>query len=912
MLGDLTAESGSVTITRFRTRRVALLLAYLAHFRDRSHSRDELSELLWPELEPERAKRNLRQALSSLRHHLEPPGTPTGAVLDAQQSRVRIHPEHVTTDVQAFRQAIERGEPEKAISLYRGDFLPGQYEDWVLQERLYLEDEYVAALKSWARLAEREERFKEALRLARLALAKDEFDDDLQSTVERLQSTNRTARREVRAEIVTPPPPSDATTVKLPVVLTRYFGRDRERANAFEALAESQTRLLTLTGPAGTGKTRLSVETARVLATDRSWNVWFVPLADVSEGDGLLDAVSSAVQARVESASALEAVAERLAEGRNLLVLDNLEHILEAATPWIAAMLAEVPNVSLLVTSRQSLRIDGEREIDLGTLPVPKTSDVGGLADLALIPSVALFLDRARAALPDFSLTAHNAAAIGDICRTLDGLPLALEIAAGLVGAFSPSQLLQNLDSRLELLRSRRRDLSERHRTLRAAIEYSYNLLDEPLQRTFVALSIFRGGFTVDAAASVCRLPSRGEALGRILDLQERSLLHADEEKEGAPPRFRLLESYREFAAELLDPGTLKSLKRRHAEHYLAQIGASPRPEDRDNRIAALRFLHAEGSISECLNLLLTFDSFSFVAEDVVNSLERDPGFDTFSPLDQARILRLATDAHLHRSNFEQAYLTGQRARDIAQAGGEEEERRLANRKLALVLAYLGRREESIALSEENLAEGEERGDLYAVETAWANIGSNYWSLGNLQAARRAYEGSYAASLELRQGRPYWAVIYNLALTDLDLGNLDTGLELANEGLRIAQADDEAFGVSMCLALISRYHRYKGDFAAALSISFESLSRRRKLGFQYWTFQAIFAHAVTLMAAGQLPEAVTLLAASRPTMRLNGREYSRIEGELRNRMTPAEFERAWAAGLGMGTDEAFRLASRFR
>jgi predicted ATPase/DNA-binding SARP family transcriptional activator len=935
MLGGFWAESDQVTVKRFRTRRVAALLAYLAYYRDRTASREELCEMLWPDMEPERAKRNLRQALSSLRHHLEPPGVPPGAVLETLQSNVRLNPEYVVTDVEAFRREAD---PVAAIELYQGDLLPGFYEDWVHQERLRLEDEYVAHLQSCLRTAEGEGRLDDAIRYARLALAKDAFSEDLHESLIRLyQASGRPAsaeaqRTELRqlfdekpaaprpAPIVALKPVEEARTwgtVRLPIQLTRYFGRDRERSFASDALRERRTRLLTLTGPAGTGKTRLSIETGRTLTDEYGWNVWFVPLADVSDGTGLLDAVAEAVQIPGSESEPLDALADRLAEGDNLLILDNLEHIVEDAAPLVAAILARVPNVSLLATSRQSLKLEGEQELDLGTLPVPPEEEAP-LADLIAIPSVGLFVDRARSALPDFTLTAHNAGAIMEICRKLDGLPLALEIAAGLAGTFSPGQLLQNLDGRLELLRSRRRDLNSRHRSLRAAIDYSYHLLDERLQTFFVRLSVFRGGFTVEAAGEVCEvgmgLSGRrryGEALRLILDLQERSLLRAEETKEGAPARFRLLESYREYAAELLDAEAHHALRRRHAAYFLGQEPADIRPEDRDNRIAAVRFLHEDGATTKCLDLLLTFDSFSRVAHDVVLSLARSERLGAFSPLDQARIFRLATDAHIHRSDFEQAYQTGRRAVEIAAANGLDEENRLDRRKLALVLAYLGRREESIVLSEENLAEARARGDLFAIETACSNIGANYWALGKLEEARAAYENAHAASLELRSGRPYWPVLYNLSLVYLDLGLLDDGLAVANEGLRITQADDEPFGVSMCLFLVSRYHRYRGNLPAALSTNYEALVRRRKIGFLYWTFQAIFAHAVILAAMGRNREAVILIAAARVVQRINEREYRQIQAQVREAVGEVEYERAWAEGLGMGLDEAFRLAARF-
>jgi len=962
MLGGLRADSEDVSVTRFRTRRVGLLLATLAYHRERSYTREELADMLWPDLEPERARHNLRQALSSLRHHLEPPGIPAGAVLDTKGPRVSLNPDTVATDVDDFERALKTGrsseDSAKAIELYRGDLLPGFYEDWVRQERLRLEDEYVAALQACARAAESDERIEDAIRYVRLAITKDELREELHANLIRLYiaagrpSSARAHYEEWRSlslehldeppsaelrrmvedlRVANPTPPTEAKsdlpaslekkledagpTVRLPIQLTRFFGRTDELERTIEKFTLGQARLVTLTGPAGTGKTRLSVEVGKTLNGRHGWNVWFVSLADISEGSGLLDAALAATKGVADATDPLTSLCDRLTEPNSLLILDNLEHILGEAVPVVAALLEKASKVSLLVTSRQALKLGGEEQVDLATLPVPSVEDET-LTTLAAVPSVGLFVDRARSVLPDFALTAHNARSIGEICRKLDGLPLALEIAASLSGAFSPSQLLQNLENRLELLRSRRRDLTSRHQSLRAAIDYSYNLLDEDLQAFFVHLSVFRGGFTVGAAREVCiPEPDRfrdSDTLRLILDLQERSLLRADESREGAPARFRLLESYREYAAEQLDQTGSNDLRQSHADYFVRQCAVDRPAEDRENRLAAVRFLLEIGSVHDCVTLLLSFGAFTTVTRDAIQSLARDRDFESFDPADKVRILRMATDAHVHRSDFAEALRTSQRAAEMAEAEGLDQELMLANRKKALVLAYLGRREESIAQSERNLEEGQRLGDLQTVEFAYTNIGANRWSMGDLKAARDAYEGAYAASLELRDGKPYWAVLYSLSLANLDLNCLDEGLRLANEGIRAAQDEDEAFGVSMCLALVSRYHRYKGNLSAALATSYEALVRRRKVGFLYWNLQAIFAHAVVLTEMGLLREATTLLASSRAIARVDDREAAALRERLHAALPEADFERAWADGLGMSPDEAFRLAVTFR
>lgn len=967
MLGDLQAESADTSINRFRTRRVGLLLAYLATYQDRSHSREELADMLWPELEPEHAKRNLRQALSSLRRHLEPPGIPAGAVLDTRQSLVSLNPEYLRTDVAEFVRHIREGSLERAIELYRGDLLPGFYEEWVQRERLHLEDQYVSALQGAILVAETDRRFEDAIRFVRLALGKDGLREDLhaslirlylaagrpQSAVQQFEEWQAISLNELKCEpdpalaaMVSPvrrigetkantlvPIPelvfavSDEPTSpvsKLPVQLTRFFGRNRELEHGELAIAARRTRLLTLIGPAGTGKTRISIEIGRAMVERFGWNVWFVPLADISDGANLIDATLNTLKIGEKSGDPIEALAARLSGDRNLIILDNLEHILEAAVSGVEALLNGLPNVSLIVTSRQSLKLNGEQEVDLATLPIPAPEDAEAatLTDLASVPSVQLFVDRARLVLPDFQLTAHNARAIAEICKRLDGLPLALEIAASLSGAFSPHQLLQNLENRLELLRSRRRDLSSRHRSLRAAIDYSYNLLTEEQQAFFVRLSVFRGGFTIDAASQVSmdsshegsqsRKSKSVDCLRMILDLQERSLLRADEAREDSPARFRLLESYREYAREYLDAEEERELAQRHADYFLRQALSGGTPtEDRDNRNAAVRFFFEQRQVHECVSLLGTFEVFSGPGQ-IVSTLARDPDFETFRPDDQVSLLRLLADLYLHRLDSEEALRTCRHAAELAERYGLEYEVSLCNRKLSLILVYLNRRLESIEVSRQELARGIEKGDLRAIEYASTNIGVNHWALGEFEDAYIAYERAYRASVELHHGEVFWPVLYNLSLVTLDLGRLDDGLYYANEGIRRAQANDEEFGVSLCMSLIGRYHLYKGNLHAALATSYGALMKRRNASFMYWSFQAIFFHAMVLMEMGMLYEAAVLFGATRVVAKVNTREADLWLGRLRNLMPPDEFERAWAEGLAMNFDQAFRYAARFK
>jgi predicted ATPase len=361
----------------------------------------------------------------------------------------------------------------------------------------------------------------------------------------------------------------------LPPLPTRFFGREAEIARLRRLLLGEGVRLVTLTGPGGSGKTRLAHEAATRLQDALDGAVWFVPLADLSEPRLIIDTIHSALGLpRQPQRDPRVQVVEALSRRPSLLVLDNLEHLMPDAVPLVRELLEDAPLVQCLVTSRQILELTPEREIAVGPLPVPgvqafRRSGIGEEADLnalAANESVGLFVDRAQRARPDFQLTRANAAAVAELCRRLEGIPLALELAAAWVKQIPPAKMLHQLGQRFDLLVSRQRDLPSRHQTLRAAIDWSYQLLSPELQRFFARLFVFRGGFTSEAAAAVCQSPDLAREY--LVALRDSSLVQADDS--GEETRFRLLETLWEYAAEQLSPAEQMEATRRHALYYTA------------------------------------------------------------------------------------------------------------------------------------------------------------------------------------------------------------------------------------------------------------------------------------------------------------------------------------------------------
>jgi predicted ATPase/class 3 adenylate cyclase len=392
----------------------------------------------------------------------------------------------------------------------------------------------------------------------------------------------------------------DARQTNLPAERTSFVGREREIAELLDILREA--RLLTLTGPGGTGKTRLAVKVAAQLLDSYTEGVYFVDLSSITDHRFVPAAVAQALRLREQPGRRpLETLIDHLRGLHLLLVLDNLEHLLEASET-VGTLLDAAPRLTILTTSRIPLHIAGEREFPLPPLSLPDAGDTGDPVTFGQQEAVRLFVDRATSVRPGFRLTSENAEAIGQIVIRLDGLPLAIELAAGRMKLLEPDEILERLGARLDLLIGGARDLPPRQRTLRAAIEWSYDLLEPDAQRLFARLAAFSGGWTLDAAEAVCA-PGLGssvlDGLGVLLD---HSLLRVSDAAGGT--RLMMLDTIREFAAErLVASGEADDVRRRHAEFYLhlAEDRSSATAEgarwparslevERDNVRAALRW----------------------------------------------------------------------------------------------------------------------------------------------------------------------------------------------------------------------------------------------------------------------------------------------------------------------------------
>jgi predicted ATPase/class 3 adenylate cyclase len=365
-----------------------------------------------------------------------------------------------------------------------------------------------------------------------------------------------------------PPPRSlDARSNNLPAQMSSFIGRDEVIREVEEALEE--TRLLTLTGAGGTGKTRLALEVARRQLPAFLDGAWFVDLSAVTDPSVVPTEIAVALEAtRDPGATALECLEQHLRDRKLLLVLDNFEQVLQAASA-VERLLSRAPGLRIMVTSRSVLSVYGEREYPVPPLRLPEPGSVEVLEMLGASESVSLFVERARAVRPDFRLTGDNAPAVAEICATLDGLPLAIELAAVRVNVLTPQTMLPRLGERLSLLTSGPRSLPERQRTLRGAIDWSYRLLDEPERRLLARLAAFSGGGTLEATEAVCDSDQGVPVLDLLGSLVNHSLLRRTETP-GGEVRFQMLETIREYATERLEAEPdAPEIRRRHARYFL-------------------------------------------------------------------------------------------------------------------------------------------------------------------------------------------------------------------------------------------------------------------------------------------------------------------------------------------------------
>lgn len=657
LLGPLRLERDNQAIHLPR-RKVEALLVYLALHPER-HTRDALATLFWGDTADDKARHSLRTALATLRQHIG------DTLLIADREHVQINPEFpLRVDLYDLL-AVDRTEDEldltnparlrSILALWQGELLTGFYEDWIATEREYYHSRLLKRLLDLTQALRARSEYAQAIEVAQKVLS---FDPANEHAHQHLMFCYMAAGERAAAlhqyelcetalarELDAPPMPETtalyhwikrnnaeevsaaAKITNLPIPLTSFVGRTQPMTAVKRLLdpAANGPRLLTLIGAGGSGKTRLAIQVATDLIDRFAHGVWWVELAALNDGEQVARAVAKTLGVNeVGNEPTIQSVSHFLGDKQLLLVIDNCEHLIAPSAQLAAELLSRCPNLQILTTSRTSLNIGGERLWQVPTLGLPEPHQIA-LTDLLLQHEcIRLFFERASAVQPDFHLTLENAPAVVEICTRLDGIPLAIELAAARVKVLPVEQIAARLTSaigaRFDLLTQGSRTALPRQQTLRAAIDWSYDLLAEDERLLFRQVAIFRGGFTLDAIEQISDfgtesarpvIPYPQSPIPNLLDLLtqlvDKSLVIV--EQQGDQNRYRLLETLREYALAQATTAERNGFQQRHAAFFLRLAEqAAPELMRADQQLWQSRLETEHPNLRAALGYLLATD----------------------------------------------------------------------------------------------------------------------------------------------------------------------------------------------------------------------------------------------------------------------------------------------------------------
>jgi predicted ATPase/DNA-binding SARP family transcriptional activator/DNA-binding CsgD family transcriptional regulator len=864
LFGGFSVSVGSRTIRQdeWRSKKAAALVKLLALAPGHRMHREQAMDLLWPDSATRAASNNLRQVVHAARRVLDPAPSSLNRYLSLEDEHLILCPQgQLWMDVDAFEEAARTARRARdpsvygaALDLYAGDLLPdNRYEGWAEGRREELRQLYLALHLELAGLYEGREEHALAVEELRKATAEEPTLEEAHASLMRLHALSgrperalaqyerlrdalqrdigtrpteatRRLRDEIAAGRLLPtspadaaqPVPSDGARHNLPAPMTSFVGREREMVEVKRAL--SMTRLLTLTGTGGSGKTRLAIEVARDLVGTYPDGVWLVELAPLSEPGLVAQEVANVLGVQEHpNEPRVDTLVEALAGKEMLLVIDNCEHLVDAAARLVDSLLTSCPQLRVLATSREPLDVSGEVNWAVSPLSLPEATN-GGLTADALIryESVRLFVDRARLRLPDFELVQENAEAVARVCRKLDGIPLAIELATARMGAFAVEQVAQRLDVSLDVLTGASRSAAPRQRTLRATIDWSHKLLSEAERAFFRRLSVFAGGWTLEAAEAVCSggRVEVNDVLNLLGGLVDKSLVVGT--STGVAMRYRMLEPLRQYAREKLEEdGKADEVHNRHAAFFLAvaEEGEPELAEPQQN--AWVERLEAEhDNLREALSSVL----------------ERGEGD-----------LRLRFGGALWRFWHTRGYLSeGIRWLERVLAHGDPPASP-ARVKVLEGMGWLtqaqGDYERAEATYEEMLELSRLLGDKENIATAFNSLGMVAALRGDNELARTLLTENLEVLEELEeQGNPSAPIKRFHALNLLGVlaireeGDYARGAALWEQSLALAREAGDTDRVGMMLSNLGYPALLQGDHERARQLSEEALDGARELG----------------------------------------------------------------------------------
>jgi predicted ATPase/DNA-binding SARP family transcriptional activator/DNA-binding CsgD family transcriptional regulator len=904
--------------------------------------REQAMELLWSGSGIKAPSNSLRQVLYAARRALDPATGPS-YLASGDESLVLCPQGQLWVDVEVFEQgaataryARNPSAYEAALDLYAGELLPeDRYEGWAEGRREELNQLYLALLVEAARLYEERNEHELAIKALRKATAKEPTFEEAHAALIRLQAlsghperalsqyerlrdalsrglgtepcaTTRHLHEEIAAgrlpstHPAVPPPEElpDSGKHNLPAPRTSFVGRERETVEVKRELA--MTDLLTLTGAGGSGKTRLALEVARDLVGIYLDGVWLVELAGLSEPNLVLQATADAVGVREQPGHPiLETLARALREKQLLLVLDNCEHLIDAVVRLAETLVDSCPEIRLLATSRQALGVTGELVWQVPPLSIPEPDESPAAEELAGYESARLFMERAKYRNPTFALTSGNALAVAEVCRRVDGIPLAIELAAARAGMLSAEQIARRLSDSLKLLTRGDRITSPRQRTLRGTLDWSYNLLSEPERRLFGRLSVFAGEWTLESAEAV----GSGEGLKEedvldlLTELVDRSLVIVGAAVDSAP-RYRMLEVVRQYANEKLEAGgEADEVRRRHAVWFLGLA------EEAESGLTGAR----QGEWIEMLEA--EYDNLRAALSWSLDRQEAGLG------------LRLA--AALRWFWYARGYLSeGRRwlegSLSLSDLAAIQARAWVLN-GAGWIAMFQGEFEAAQAFLDEALSLFRELEDEEGVASTLANLGFV------AMLGQREDIPVPALLEEARELRPMLknrrTVAYLLLLEGVvavGQGNLNDALEMHEESLMLLREVRDVQGVGGCLVNMGLFEVARADYSRATELLGEALRVARIADDKNIIQLAFFGLAYAAARREQPARATRLWGASEAVredfdmqlspMTSSFASYEDNLGTACSELGGAAFEEAWAQGKAMEPGEAVEYA----
>lgn len=717
----------------------------------------------------------------------------------------------------------------------------------------------------------------------------------------------------------------------LPVQLTPFIGRGVAQEIVAQLLLREDVRLVTLIGPGGIGKTRLGVRVATNVAEFFSEGIYFVDLSTTLDPAAVLSTMGQAFGIREVGAKPLLERLKELFQGQVLLVLDNFEQVAEAA-PLLMELLRCCSGLKALVTSREALALTGEHEYAVGPLDLPAANPHSDLAQLVRYDAIALFVQHATSVKLDFQLTRLNAVAVVEICRKLDGLPLAIELAAARTKMFSPQALLKLLKRRMQVLKDEKRDRTERQQTLRGAIAWSYDLLNSDEKKLFAQLAVFNGGCTLEAIVVIC--PAVGELTGDLFDvlksLVDKSLVR-QQDAEGDEPRFTMLHTIRDFALDRLISGSdADVLQDAHRDYYLnvaeeavfaltstAQRHSLEQLEtEHDNLVAALQWSADRGQTEPGARLAGALWRF-WLMRGYFHEGRR--WLDIFLSTDGAclpaarvKLLEGAGILAVRQKEYQRAAQFAQEALTLGRSQGSQEAIANACTLLAEIASAHGDNQRAMTLFEEGLTIRRALGDKRGTASLLNNMGNVALDAGESERAVTLFEESRVLFGVVGDELAQASVLNNLGEVERRQNNSERARLLYEQSLLLSRALKYTWGIAAALLNLGGIASSQNDYPRALNYYRESLGLFEQMGGTFGLLLCLEGIAEIAYARDNLEYATRVLSLvetlrqslDTPPRPFTSGASAHTSATLRTALGAMAFENIWRAGQTYPLDEA--------